>query len=209
MHSAPTRPIPSAARRKNRISLDSDEESEVEEPIESQIPKETTRRRSLTPPPELDEAKIQHALSLLNDRPHEPSGRVTRQSANSTVEDTMTKPNEFSDDEDDFDIEKYKDKMNSEMDRQAAQFLQESEKPPEKILLLMVGHKKKGDEIPAGWEKPMGLRVMTTVTFDKIQDEFKKNKTYTGNVVLAFKGVRLLQGTPEKFGMTEKDRLGK
>jgi hypothetical protein len=143
-------------------------------------------------------------MSLLQDKP------MARHSMrNSNAEDPPVDKNGVSDFEDDFDLSAYQARMmNSDVAKQAAKYLQEKEQPAAKILLLFFGHKKGNDRVPEDWEKPIGLRVLSTISFSKMSEEFLKNKKWQGNIVLVCKGIKVSHGTPKSYGLGDQSRIG-
>jgi len=197
----PAKPV--TAKRRTYLHIDSDEEDSEDESIESEPSR--PRRKVLTPPPQLRQEEFQRAMALLQDKPLTRRGT---QAADSTLDEPASKSKDLLNYEDDFDVSKYQAKMNSEIAKVASQYHREVEKPAEKILLLMYGHKKEGDGVPADWEKPVGMRALSTVTFLKMREEFLKSKNWQGNIVLACKGVKIIHGTPKSLGLTNESRIG-
>ena len=185
---------------------------EVEE-----IKASTTKKRriTLTPPPTVGQEALRQAMAVINEHVGNDRFGSNARSDNVVTKPlrTTTPPDES--DDDDF-LAQYKESMNSDIARQAAQYQRTGERlarettKEEKILLILKGRKKKKqDSVPTDWEKPIGLRVNSTTSFNKMHDEFLKNKKFSGEVVMVWKGVRLRHGTPKDIGMKEKDEIGK
>lgn len=101
--------------------------------------------------------------------------------------------------------------MNSDIAKQAAilHSRQQEQKPVEvRVLLILVGKRFEGETLPTEWSKPIGLKVMSSMQFTKLREEFKKQRGYTGDVVLVLKGVRLYHGTPKGLGLKDQTLIG-
>jgi len=142
---------------------------------------------------------------MLQDKPM--VARQTRLTQYTTTDDASKAA--LSDFEDDFDLSAYQSKMNSDIVKQATQDLKGKEEPAAKIILLLYAHKKGKEQLPANWETPIGLKVLSTVTFNKVGEEFLKNKRWSGGIVLAWKGVKVVHGTPKDLGLADQSKLGK
>ena len=100
--------------------------------------------------------------------------------------------------------------MNSDIAKQAAILYsrQEPKVVESKIFLILVGKKFDGESLPQEWSKPLGLKVMSTMQFTKMREEFKKNKGYKGEIILVLKGVRLWHGTPKDLALKDQTLIG-
>jgi hypothetical protein len=185
--------------------LTSDEESDDQEQEKS------SRQATLTPPPLLAPEAIKQAMALIND--HIKPLRRTRRQTNASADDAPRSEAEDSDD-DGFDLKAYQSAMDSDIAKQAqrAQRLQASTTTcdePTKILLLFQGQKRGGEDLPESWETVLGLKVLSTTTFAKMQERFQMSRNYTGDVVFAWRGVRLWHGgTPQHLQMGDQERIG-
>ena len=77
-----------------------------------------------------------------------------------------------------------------------------------KVFLVLVGKKFDGETLPTEWTKPLGLRVMSTMQFTKMRDEFKKQRKYEKEIVLVLKGMRLYHGTPKDLALKDQTLIG-
>jgi hypothetical protein len=112
---------------------------------------------------------------------------------------------------DDFDMAAYQSKLNSDIAQQAARLKQRESTTTEqqqKILLVLLGRREGDHSLPEGWEKPLGLNVFSKIALSKMREEFQRKKDYKGEVILAWKGIRLRHGTPKDIGMTDQSRIG-
>jgi hypothetical protein len=148
-------------------------------------------------------------MALISDHVPTDTRRRTRAQTTST-----TLASEPSDSGDDFDLSAYQSAMNSDIAKQAQQFQRRTHVPtticePEKILLVFQGQKRGTENVPETWGTVLGLKVLSTTTFTKMQEQFKKSKGFSKDVVFAWRGVRLWHGgTPQKLQMTDQERIG-
>jgi len=209
------KPAPPAKKRRPIISLSTDDEEENSE-AEPEPPSDSSNRSfSLTPPPIVAEEALQQALAVINDHVRHTTtttttrSRTRQQTSNSTTVEPLPPPS--SDADDDFDLAAYQNSMNSDIVKQAAILYgqQQEQKPVEaRVLLILVGKKFEGEVLPTEWSKPIGLKVMSTMQFTKLREEFKKQRDYLADVILVLKGMRLYHGTPKTLGLKDQTLIG-
>lgn len=199
---------PTKKRKSNVVSLDSDSDEEEETP---QITPVAARKRprSLTPPPQLGPEAIQQAMAVVSDHINH---RRTRQRSFATGSPEPQKRDDddvSSDFDDDFDMAAYESKLKSDIAQQATKLKQRevANTQQQKILLVLLGRREGDNSLPEGWEKPLGLNVYSTISLSKMREEFQRNKKYHGEVILAWKEVRLRHGTPKDIGMSDQSRI--
>jgi hypothetical protein len=152
---------------------------------------------------------IAQAMALISD--HVPADTRRRKRAQTTSTTIASDP---SDSGDDFDLSAYQSAMNSDIAKQAQQLQRRTQIPtticePEKILLVFQGQKRGTEEVSETWGTVLGLKVLSTTTFTKMQEQFKKSKGFSKDVVFSWRGVRLWHGgTPQKLRMTDQERIG-
>jgi len=204
---------PPAKKRRPIISLSTDEEDNSQEPPSEPVEPNTDGSISLTPPPIVGEEALQQAMAVINDHVHHSTttathSRTRRQTSHSTTFD----PPPASDDlDDDFDLAAYQNSMNSDIAKQATILYNRQEEKPTvetKIFLIFVGKRFDGETLPVEWSKPLGLRVMSSMLFAKMRDEFKKQKKYEKEVVFVLKGVKLYHGTPKDLALKDQTLIG-
>ena len=213
--SVPNKPAPPPKKRRPMIALSSEDE-EANSEAEPEPPSKNGKRSfSLTPPPTVGEEALQQALAVINDHlNHTTKSRAARartrqQTSDSTIVEPL--PDASSDADDDFDLEAYQRSMNSDIAKQATVLYgrPQEEKPVEtRVLLILVGKKFEGETLPTEWIKPIGMKVMSTMQFAKLREEFKKQRGYSGDVVLVLRGMRLYHGTPKSLGLKDQTLIG-
>jgi hypothetical protein len=146
---------------------------------------------------------------------HRPNRPHTRQSTSTTTTTSIeyeVKRVKIDKGKEEFDIRKYQASINSQYAKEADLLYQKTEDQPdesvETLVLLLIGRRMGEEEIPEGWEKPIGLKVNSTIRFEKIKDKFKENRGYKGEIVLALNGVRMAYGTPQDIGVTNETCFG-
>jgi hypothetical protein len=203
---------PPTKKRRPIISLSTDEEDNEEPPSEP-VETNTDRSISLTPPPIVGEEALKQAMAVINDHVNRSTTTTTRsRTRQQTSDSTTVDPPPASDDlDDDFDLAAYQTSMNSDIAKQAAILYSRQEEKPAveaKIFLILMGKGFDGETLPVDWSKPLGLRVMSTMQFTKMKDEFKKQKKYEKEVVLVLKGVKLYHGTPKDLALKDQTLIG-
>lgn len=199
------KPVIRPTKRRNIISLSSDDENEDESPGDLDIP---LRHASLTPPPIVGQEALRQAMAVISEHVQNNRPRTQQQASTTATTNDFSEPESRTDVEDEFDLEKYQAKMNSEIAKQAAQLTRKVDDSVEPILLVMRGLKIGEEEIPENWETPIGMKVKSSTTFAKMREEFANKKNYKGDIVLSFKGVRLLHGTPKDIAISKEECLG-
>jgi Ubiquitin-2 like Rad60 SUMO-like len=196
----------SSSKRRHVISLESDEENE--EFAEESIVNPVRRPASLTPPPVVGEEALRQAMAVINEHVHKNRPRTGKQTSPTATTEESNQPELIQQKKEEFDLAKYQAQMNSEIARQAVLARPKGDDSVETILLLLRGRKMDAEEVPEGWEKPLGMKVKSSTTFAKMKEEFASKKDFKGDVVLSFKGVRLFHGTPKDLAITNEECLG-
>lgn len=198
-----------AKKKRNYISLSSDDEDEnkEEETVAESPPAHTT----LTPPPVIAQEVVRKAMELISD--HNQTGKPRTRAQIIAAEDSPQ--NGTSDFEDDFDLAEYQSAMNNDIAKQAAALSKGPESFPtdcgsveSKMLIVLLGRRMAGEKVADDWEKPLGVRITSGIAFDKLREEFKKQKCCEEDVVFVYKGVRLRYGTPKTLSMKDQDTIG-
>lgn len=157
------------------------------------------RVKPLTPPPQVGEEALQKALKVIRQNNDAP-----RRSQNGNQPDT--------DGDGGFDLNDYLSSMNSGISSQLLTALPRREtRAEETFLILLVGQKVAGEEneeLPADWTTAIVAKVSATTTFGRLREQFLEKKRYTEDIVLAWKGTRLLHGCASDVGLKAQDYIG-
>jgi len=81
----------------------------------------------------------------------------------------------------------------------------------ETFLILLVGQKVAGEEneeLPPDWTTSIVAKISAATTFGRLREQFLEKKRYTGGIVLAWKGTRLLHGCASDVGLKAQDYIG-
>ena len=200
-------PLPPSKKKRNIISLDSDEDDEGEDPAQEDRSTTAIRNPSLTPPPVVAPEALKQAMAVIND--HVEQNRPHTRSLNTKILlEGEPRQNEL-EQEDTFDMAKYLANMNSEIAKEAEQLSRKEKFAGDTTLLLfLVPHRMGEEDLSDGWETPLGLNVRSTTTFNEMQENFQNKRQHQGNIVLAWNGVRLYHGTPKDVNIKSHERIG-
>jgi hypothetical protein len=199
------KPLLPSKKKRNIISLDTDSDDEAPDP--GQDDRSITRIRipSLTPPPIVAPEALKQAMAVIND--HVEQNRPQTRSLNPKTFLEEQIQNEL-EQEDTFDMAKYMANMNSEIAKQAEQFSRKEKVADDTTLrVYLVPHRTGEEDLPDGWETPLGLDVRSTTTFNNMRETFQNKRQYQGNIVLAWNGVRLYHGTPKDVRIKCDERI--
>lgn len=78
----------------------------------------------------------------------------------------------------------------------------------ESFLILLRGQKGGDEAVPEDWTASVVMKIPTTLTFAKMREQFLIKKGYEGEIVLAWKGTRLVHGCAGDVGLKDQDVIG-
>jgi hypothetical protein len=79
----------------------------------------------------------------------------------------------------------------------------------ETFLILLRGQKVgDGEDVPGDWTSSVVMKIPATTTFAKMREQFLIRKGYESEIVLAWKGTRLVHGCAGDVGLKDQDVIG-